>query len=336
MSEKSRSSISEVSIPEVLFGRFLVKECLGKGAFGAVYKIIDKQSLRAFAVKVEKIRESREDKEDKEAKVKQTQTQTKYASQLQIELSVYGKLKGRPVCRGDPSWRWPTVIYFKQDKSNNYMIVDLLGKDLEFLVSRQAKKVIPVASLGYLATRMITLVQSLHEMGFIHRDLKPHNFVMEYAENYKKVKEPKIYLIDFGLSKEYVQNENEHLAFDQNKPLRGTVRFCSVNTHIGTEQTRRDDLQCLGYIFLYMLLGKLPWQELYSRTKSKKEGYHLVMVEKMTLSVETLCAKLPKSIRDGLMAYLFYVNSLKYHDEPDYDYCRSIFRKYETAFNGYL
>jgi len=102
---------------------------------------------------------------------------------------------------------------------------------------------------------MITRLESMHNNNFIHRDMKPDNFLMGL-----KGKAAVVYVIDFGLSKRYRDPKTgQHIPYRDGKSLTGTARYASVNTHIGIEQSRRDDLESIGYILLYLLKGSLPW-----------------------------------------------------------------------------
>jgi casein kinase I family protein HRR25 len=128
-------------------------------------------------------------------------------------------------------------------------------------------------------------------------------------------------LIDFGLAKRYCDPKTKfHIAYREMKSLTGTARYASINTHLGVEQSRRDDLESLGYAFIYFLRGSLPWQGLKAATKKQK--YDRIMEKKMTEPTEFLCRGFPKEFA----IYLNYSRSLRFDDKPDYDYLRKLFR----------
>jgi serine/threonine protein kinase len=106
-----------------------------------------------------------------------------------------------------------------------------------------------------IADQMISRLEYMHNNNFIHRDMKPDNFLMGVGG-----KANTVYMIDFGLSKRYRDPKTgQHIPYRDGKSLTGTARYASVNTHIGIEQSRRDDLESVGYILLYLLKGTLPW-----------------------------------------------------------------------------
>jgi serine/threonine protein kinase len=105
---------------------------------------------------------------------------------------------------------------------------------------------------------MITRIEFIHKSSFLHRDIKPDNFLMGLGE-----KETTCFVIDFGLAKRYIDRKTgQHIPYKDKKQLTGTARYASLNTHLGIEQSRRDDLEAIGYIFVYFMKGSLPWQGL--------------------------------------------------------------------------
>jgi casein kinase 1 len=162
----------------------------------------------------------------------------------------------------------------------------------------------------------ISRVEYVHSKSFIHRDIKPDNFLMGLGKRANQVN-----IIDFGLAKKYRDPKTHvHIPYCENKNLTGTARYASVNTHMGIEQSRRDDLESLGYVFLYFLRGSLPWQGLQAATKKQK--YEKISEKKMKTSFEVLCKGFPVEF----VAYFQYVRSLRFEDKPDYAYLRRMFR----------
>lgn len=107
--------------------------------------------------------------------------------------------------------------------------------------------------------------------------------------------------------------------YRENKSLTGTPRYASLNNHFGMEQSRRDDLESLGYVFLYFLRGKLPWQGL--RADNKKEKYTHIMEYKMEVTFNRLCQGFPEEF----LFYFDYCHSLSFDETPDYEYLRKLF-----------
>lgn len=130
-----------------------------------------------------------------------------------------------------------------------------------------------------------------------------------------------VHIIDFGLAKKYRDPKTHiHIPYRENKNLTGTARYASINTHLGIEQSRRDDMESLGYVMMYFLRGSLPWQGLKAATKRQK--YEKISEKKMSTPIEVLCKGYPMEF----VTYFQYCRSLRFDDKPDYSYLRKMFR----------
>lgn len=195
------------------------------------------------------------------------------------------------------------------------MVMDLLGPSLEDLFTF-CKRKFSLKTVCMIADQMIQRIEFLHNNHFIHRDLKPDNFLVGIQK-----KQHLVYLIDFGLAKRYRDPKTgEHISYRDNKSLTGTARYASVNTHLGIEQSRRDDLESLGQILVYFLKGSLPWQGLQAKTKDDK--YNKIKEKKVSTTVEALTRGLP----DEIGQYMNYCRNLKFEEKPDYQYLRKLFK----------
>lgn len=158
--------------------------------------------------------------------------------------------------------------YFGREGDNSYLVIDLLGPSLEDLFLYCSRH-FTTKTVLMLADQMISRVEFLHSKCYLHRDIKPDNFLMGMGRHFNRV-----FIIDFGLAKKYMCSKTKkHIPYRfvspdlittirDNKNLTGTARYASINTHIGIEQSRRDDLEALGYVLMYFIRGSLPWQGL--------------------------------------------------------------------------
>lgn len=193
--------------------------------------------------------------------------------------------------------------------------MEILGASIESLFEKCSRK-FTLKTVLYLAVQMLERVKHVHERNLVHRDLKPDNFLTGYGETYRN----KIFLIDFGLCMKYRSSSTkEHIPLKTGKSLTGTVRYASINAHKGYQQSRRDDLESLGYILIYFLKSKLPWQGL--KAKKMEDKLQLILDKKVKLSIQDLCSNIPQEFA----IYLEYCRNLKYSQEPDYDFLFSLF-----------
>jgi len=284
-----------MSEPLVIVGdKYSVGRKLGAGSFGEVRLGKNIDTGQQVAIKLES------------AKTRNPQ--------LLLEFRIY-ELIAREKGMGIPETYW-YGIHLKY----NCLVFELLGLSLEDAFQGLQSKRMNVLPMVVIGTQMLSLIEYLHTKNFLHRDIKPDNFMMGVAPY-----EDQLYVIDLGLSKKFKSSRTgEHIAYREGKNLTGTARYASINTHRGLEQSRRDDLESVGYVLLYFIRGSLPWQGL--QIKPHEDRYVKIMEKKESTALVDLCKGFP----DEFVTYLNYCKSLKFEERPNYELLRALLRDAAT------
>ena len=204
----------------------------------------------------------------------------------------------------------PHIRNYGLDNGFNYLIIDLLG------LSLVDKKLKPRESIQYFI-QAIKILESIHKLGIIHRDIKPDNFLLSACDK-------KLYLIDFGLSKYYLDENKNHIKERKDKKLIGTAKFTSLNIHYGIEPSRRDDIESLCYTFISTYGKLLPWEEIIDNNKKTNEYDLLELYNKIKIEKEKSLEWL-NDIPGEFITLLLYCRKLRFDEKPNYNYIQELF-----------
>lgn len=277
-------------------GDLTIIKYIASGSFGHVFEGHNNKTGKKVAIKVPI-----------------TTTERSGLPSLKTETAVYKDLQ-------NPSKGISRIEIVSIDKSTPAMVLQLLGKSLETVIKEHNK--LCIRSVIFIALQMLDTIRHIHSYGYIHRDLKPDNFAVSLEDK------TKIFCLDFGLAKQYLDDDNVHIAMAKNKRFVGTARYASVNTHNGIEQSRRDDLESIGYILVYLFKGKLPWQGI--KHPEKKKRYQLIKKKKENVSIDELCKGMPNEF----IKYMYYVKSLEFDEKPHYTALKKMFQRLLDTLKG--
>ena len=271
---------------KLIFGKYKVTKLIGKGSFGCVFQGTNIKTKEIIALKFE---------------------QRNSDSNLLKEESVFlSLLKGPGI---------PKIITYGRYYKFNVLIQEILGFNL--MQIKAMTKRYTIKDIGMMGIQMMDRIEYIHSKNIIHRDIKPENFTTGYEDL------SNIYLIDFGIAKKYRSSRSlKHVKFELTGRMFGTVRYASYNASRGVQQSRRDDLESIGHMLIYLYTGKLPWKGINLKDKQRKKKYLDMLLLKKYTTLEVICHGMPKEFLD----YYRYCRNLSFEQDPDYDFLRNCFR----------
>ena len=277
---QTNTKVKDPLLNEIFFDKYKTIKKLGEGSFGKVYKA--EYNGEYFALKFE--------------------SRSRPKSLLEMEGTIMTYLQGPNI---------PFIKTYGYSGDYNLLVMQLMDRSLEDII--RIRKTFSIKTTAMIGFQLIGALHYIHDKSIIHRDVKPDNCVMgreELNEN--------LYLIDFGLAKKYRSTRTlKQYPLTKKKRLTGTARYASINAMEGYEQSRRDDMESVGYILAYFLRGSLPWQGL--KLKSKENKYKNILEKKKEISSEELFKGFPNEF----VEILEYTKQLDYLEEPEYQMLRN-------------
>jgi len=273
----------------VIGNKYLINKEIGHGSFGIIYNGYNITTKDKVAIKVERKRDDNK-------------------LTLRHESHILTTLKG---IKGVVQLRW-----YGHEDALYFMVIDLLGITLERYKKLHEPYVnnkrtgLSKNKIVGIGVQMIDIIELVHKHRIIHRDIKPENFLFGRGDD------TRLYLIDFGLAKQYMSIGGEHILYRSDKNLIGTVRYASVNSHDNKELSRRDDIESIGYLILYLIMRKLPWQGITHASDSIR--LDMIRHKKQNISLQ--------NIPDSMKTYFNYIGNVSFAEEPNYVYLKTLVR----------
>ncbi|GMT10427.1 hypothetical protein PFISCL1PPCAC_1724 [Pristionchus fissidentatus] len=289
MASSSEAEILRVS--QVIRDRWKVKSKIGGGGFGEIYEATDLQNHNeCVAIKVESSKATKQ--------------------VLKMEVAVLRRLQGkRHACKFYGCGR---------NDEFNYLVMSLQGKNLADLRRETPRQCFSLSTSIRIAHQILEGIREIHSIGFLHRDIKPSNFAMGRSTSNQRT----VYMLDFGLARQFLNQKGEMRSPRSAAGFRGTVRYAAVTAHKNKEMGRQDDLWSLFYMLTEFIQGSLPWRKI----KDKDEVGRM----KENVDLNALLEDCPLELHQ----FAIHLKSLGYIDTPDYDYLERLLSQVERE-NGF-
>ncbi|KAG2109531.1 casein kinase I isoform delta [Suillus clintonianus] len=270
-------------VPIRVDGRFRLGDVLGSGSYAVVYHARNIIKDDAVAVKLESI--------------------TAQPSSVQCEYAILKRLEGGVGI--------PRTLWFSRESTYHALVLGLLGPSLHDLFLAHDRK-FSLHTVVNLGIQLLSRLEYIHSNNYVHCNIKPQNVLMGLGHLKHTA-----FIIDFGIAKEYWDTATRvHIPFRQNQCLTGTPAFASINNHLGVDLGRRDDLESLTYMLIYLLRGSLPWLI----SDHEKLSSSSILERKVNTTIEVLCSGIPVKFA----SVLIYTRSLAFSEDPDYEHLRSL------------
>ena len=260
---------------EIINRKYKILNKIGNGSFGTIYNGFNIRTNEGVAIKKDNINNE--------------------LSLLKNETIIYNHLKN---IQHIPNLKW-----FGKDTINYYLVIELLGRSLENVITEY--KTFSLKVVLKIGIKILRILKDIHSRGIIHRDIKPDNFLFGLNDESKK-----LYIIDFGLSKRYINN-GTHIEFSTTDNLIGSLTYTSINSHNFMELSRRDDLESLSYMLVHFYFGNLSWQSI----KDVKNGQS---VNKQIKELKEQILKTPE-LPNVMAQFITSIKKIEFDETPKYD-----------------
>lgn len=271
---------------QIINHKYKILSELGKGGFGQVYKVQDISRNQDFAMKIEMF----------------------HRGSISQEIKILQDLQnGEGIAKLHDSGKFNTFTY---------MIIDLLGQNLSSM--RKSLTSFSLNTVILLLFECLNRIEYIHSKGYIHRDIKPQQFLTGPKDT--------IYLVDFGISKKYII-DGHHMSFQSQCERAGSSSYASVNSHIGIRLSRRDDLESWIYMGVFFIQGYLPWQQ--PKTINNNRKWQNVFTIKRNTKNEELFKHCPRIF----VEMMEYVRSIRFEEKPNYEYLRKMLCEVRQEFS---